>query len=159
MGLDAHVYCRCIQDGKAKAHPFPGLLTYDPINGADLRDGATDEQIAANDKWFYRSCQHEAVAASERLGNMTWIAEVREVLRGREKGKDFPVLLRKVVYNGIHSGDHLSMEDVIKLQKEIAKAKLIRLPDRETSKMFKDFVRSIDRLCKASIKTGNPIVF
>jgi hypothetical protein len=136
------------------------LLVFDPVNGANLRDGATDDQYLVHDKWFDSSCLHEGYAAVEWLGNMSSIAEIREILKRRKSGEDdFQVLLGKVVYSGTHCGDHLPIAGVLRLQQEIGKAKGIQLPDGNSRMNFQQFVRSIETLCKTSIETGNPIVF
>jgi hypothetical protein len=64
--------------------------------------------------------------------------------------------LRRWSYNGIHSGDSIPRADVPPLLKEVDT--VLRVSNTLDS-MDREFFTSMERLCEASIATGNPIVF
>jgi hypothetical protein len=158
MGLDGQVRCRCIQDGFAKPHPFPERLAIDETIEPFLTGNPTLDENLVHDRWFRDSCLHHGYVAQERLGNISSIAQVRELLRSLERDKTarFPILLEKVVYSGTHSGDFLPACESAGLLKEMAAADQLRgiwdACDRE-------FFTSLRRLCEASLETRNPIIF
>ena len=158
MSLDAYVRCTCIRDGKAKPHPFPERFILDETAEPVLTgDPSTDEWVA-HDRWFAASCEHGGYLLSERLGNISMAAHLREFLRGLqgEPGPKFPVLLKKVVYDGTHSGDSLPIQESPALLREVD---LVLGSSDILTKGEKEFFHSMKRLCEASIATGNPIVF
>jgi hypothetical protein len=67
-------------------------------------------------------------------------------------------LLQRVVYNGIHGGDHINVEDVADLANELESAKSLIVADPEKA-FFLHFIEKMCRLCEASLGTGHPIVF
>jgi hypothetical protein len=158
MALDGYVRCRCIQDGNAKPHPFPARLALDETAEPVLDCDPSMEEWEAHDQWFAESCVHAGYLASERLGNISRIAHVRDFLRCLQgkPGPRFPILLTKVVYDGTHSGDWLPSGQAPKLLKEVQTVLHSSdiLADSE-----KEFFTSMKRLGEASIATGNPIMF
>ena len=86
------------------------------------------------------------------------IAHVRELLGDLQRNANsrFRLLLEKVVYSGIHSGDSISDGDVLQLLTEV-NAVLKRTSSLDS--MDKNFFTGMKQLCEASIATGNPIVF
>lgn len=158
MGLDAHVRCRCIQDGRAKPHPFPERLIVDETANPVLTGEPSDEESTVHDRWLAESCEHAGYLVSERLGNISMIAHLREFLRALQgdPGPRFPILLAKVVYDGTHSGDWISSEKAAGLLQEV---NTILHSGDILADSEKEFFASMKRLCEASIETGNPIVF
>ena len=159
MGLDAHVLCTCFRDGRTKPHPIPALLAYDEVDGPilDTNKNPTLAQWLEHDSWRVSACEHpngELVAI--RLGNMSRIAAVRSDIESIERtSRDrFPIVLEKVVYDGIHSSDHIPVSEVPQLQNEI---NMLRSYIRD--EYLSDFVDSMAKLCDASLRTRNPIVF
>jgi len=55
MSLDARVRCNCIQDRKAKPHPFPKRLGFDPTGEPMIGEGASAGEHAS---WLEDSCEH-----------------------------------------------------------------------------------------------------
>jgi hypothetical protein len=157
MGLDASVCCNCVREGKAKAHPIPEKLVFDDGGQPALNDGASNDDWIVHDRWLTKSCEHGGFLVSVRLGNISMIAHVRELLCDLQRTNlSCPLLLEKVVYNGIHSGDSIPSADVPLLQKEVDT--VLRLSSTLDS-TDREFFTSMGRLCEASIATGNPIVF
>src|SRR5213079_2660917 len=81
----------------------------------------TEEEWEVHDQWVQQSCEHEGYLNSEPLGNITRVQHVREFLRGLQgsPGPKFPLLLKKVVYNGTHTGDFLPVEQSPALLREV----------------------------------------
>jgi len=104
------------------------------------------------------ACEHEGYLVSEFLGNITRIKNVRDFLKGLqgEPGPKFPVLLKKVVYDGTHTGDWVPIKQSPALLKEV---NLVLQSSDILTQGEKEFFESMKRLCEASIQTGNPIVF
>ena len=158
MSLDAYVRCTCIRDGKAKPHPFPDRLTWDEANVPSLTGDPTEEDWEAHDRWVQESCEHEGFLVSEFLGNITRAKNVRDFLRGLQgdPGPKFPLLLKKVVYDGTHTGDWIPAKQSPALLKEVnlvLSSRDILTPGEA------EFFDSMKRLCEASVATGNPIMF
>ncbi len=159
MSLDGYVRCSCIRDGKAKKpHPFPGRLAWED-DGAPSLSGDPDEyEWDAHENWVREACQHEGFLASEFLGNITRIRNVRDFVRGLRgnPGPKFPILLKKVIYDGTHTGDVLPAKDTPKLMKEV---NLVLQSSDILTQGEKEFFEAMKRLCEASLESGNPIGF
>ena len=158
MGLDAHVSCRCIQDGLAKPHPFQSKLILDETLEPVLGKEASEEQWAMLDPWFADSCEHNGYLSCERLGNISLIRHIRELVRHLQSnpGPRFPILFESVIYDGTHCGDCLSSSQARGLLEEI---NVVLQSSDILSELERNFFESVRRLCQASIQTGNPIVF
>jgi hypothetical protein len=160
MSLDAFVRCTCIRDGKVKKpHPFPGRLTLDDDSGSpSLTGDPTEEEWEAHDQWVHDSCEHEGFLVSEFLGNITRAQHVREFLRGLQgdPGPKFPILLKKVVYDGTHTGDWIPVKQTPALLREVT---TVLASSDILTQGEKEFFEAMKRLCDASIETGNPITF
>jgi len=158
MGLDAHVCCRCIEDGKL-LKPLPNGWTvliaeegHPYIDSADLR-----EQMAFDD-WLWRSCEHDDQRlVHRRLGNMSSIGFLRDGLG--EASAACPVLLGKVLYSGIHGGDWLVMEDVERLAGELDALRTMRFGDEKLQSFISVLLDDLWALVTASLRVRKPIVF
>jgi hypothetical protein len=159
MSLDAYVRCTCIREGKVKKrHPFPDRFTWDESNAPSLSGDPTEEEWEAHDRWVQNSCEHEGFLVSEFLGNITRIQNVRQFVRGLQgnPGPKFPILLKRVVYDGTHTGDSVPIKQSPALLREVN----LVLGSRDIlTEGEKEFFESMKRLCEASIATGNPIMF
>ena len=158
MGLDARVRCNCVQEGKAKPHPFPDRLRLDETGEPILTGDPSDDDLETHEAWFAKSCAHDGYVASESLGNVTSVKHLREFLRGLQgdPGPKFPLLLEKVLYNGTHTGDWIPTADSEALLREV---QVVLQSSDILSEGEKAFFNSMERLCQASLATGNPIVF
>jgi hypothetical protein len=159
LSLDAYVRCTCIRDGKVKApHPFPELFLWDESGAPSLKGDPSEDEWEAHDRWVQESCEHEGFLVSEFLGNITRAQHVREFLRGLQgdPGPKFPLLLKRVVYDGTHTGDSIpvKLSPALKSEVDLVLGSSDILTDGE-----KEFFESMKRLCEASIATGNPIMF
>jgi hypothetical protein len=71
-------------------------------------------------------------------------------------GPKFPILLKRVVYDGTHTGDSVPIKQSPALLREVN----LVLGSRDIlTEGEKEFFESMKRLCEASIATGNPIMF
>jgi len=159
MALDAYVRCTCIRDGKTKEpHPLPGRLTWEDNGAPSLNGEPDDDEWETHDRWVQEACEHEGYLASEFLGNITRIRNVREFVRGLQgtPGPKFPILLKKVIYDGTHTGDFLPAKDTPRLKKEVD---LVLQSSDILTQGEKEFFEAMKRLCEASLSTGNPIGF
>ena len=112
MGLDAHVRCTCIRDGRAKPHPFPDRLSFDETGEPFLTGDPSEDELEAHDRWCAESCEHGGYLLSLPLGNITRVGHLRTFLHGLEgnPGLRFPILLNKVIYDGTHTGDWIASD-------------------------------------------------
>ena len=159
MSLDAYVRCSCIRDGKArKPHPFPDRFIWDESNALSLTGDPDQDEWDAHDKWVQQACEHEGYLLSEFLGNITRIRNVREFVRGLQgnPGPKFPILLKKVVYDGTHTGDWVPAQETPELLKEV---NLVLQSSDILTQGEQEFFEAMKRLCEASLATGNPIGF
>ena len=158
MALDGHVRCTCIRDGKAKPYPFPDRLTFDETGEPVLTGDPTEDEWEAHDAWVAESCEHGGYLLSLFLGNITRVGHLRSFLRGLQgkPGPRFPLLLKKVLYDGTHTGDWIASDVVVELLKEVEVVLHSRdiLASGET-----EFFENMKSLCEASIATGNPLMF
>jgi hypothetical protein len=133
-------------------------LLLDESSAPSLSGDPTDGEWEAHDEWVQTSCEHQGFLVSEFLGNITRVKNVRDFLKGLqgEPGPKFPVLLKRVVYDGTHTGDWLPFKQTPALMKEVD----LVLASRDIlTSGEKEFFESMKRLCEASIATGNPIGF
>ena len=159
MSLDGYVRCTCIREGKVKnRHPLPDRLTWDETGAPSLSGDPDDEEWEAHDTWVQNACEHQGFIASEFLGNINRIRNVREFLKGLQgdPGPKFPILLKKVVYDGTHTGDFLPAKQTPALVKEVD---LVLGSKDILTQGEREFFESMRRLCEASLATGNPIGF
>src|SRR5437773_8809051 len=106
MGLDATVYCNCFETDRLKELPPDSTIIYVSADGSlDCRSDNM-EVLLAFDQWLQNhACEHESgIFIHHRIGNIALVGLLREELR-RESNK-FPILLEKVLYNGVHAGDY-----------------------------------------------------
>ncbi len=166
MGLDAVVFCDCVEKGRLKTpHPFPGLL-YIAVNGCPdvrSRDGAKIEQHEA---WMHSACAHEDMMIDgTHLGNISSIEFMWQMLHAAIPApeRDFPVLCRKVIYDGGHCGDHLTRASVLRLVEELKRLRKIDFSKLDIKKadvkFIDEFQSELSRLVKTAIKIKKPIAF
>ena len=113
MSLDAKVYCDSLERGRLRTPPLPQWNLYVDEYGGRSRSsltGVLDDDLAF-DRWNVTACEHEdGVLVHHYLGNIARVGLVREALSGH--AESFPIILGKIVYDGIHASDFLSVEQV-----------------------------------------------
>ncbi len=167
MGLDAVVFCDCVETEKLKVpHPFPYLLHISRNGSPDIRskDAA---KIAAHDAWVtLPPCKHgEMMVDGCSLGNASGVGVIYDVLSRAQKSFriPLPILLNKVFYSGTHCGDFLTLAQVGKLDVELKRPRQLKLTElgiaTNDAKWIADTVASLVRLVKVAQKVGKPIAF
>jgi len=147
MGLDAVVYKRLEEISLAPGTDLSTLRVED----------TTGEVYFENDAVILSSGDREAV--HKRLGNITAIMWVRdEIEKLLPSLRRNSILLRKVVYDGTHSGDFIPVEDLPALKRELSVVRQRVTPNR-VSDLLHEFLDSMDELIAAAEQQGNPIVF
>ena len=158
MGLDAVIFCDCYERGRLKTPPPNPKLVYVFQNG-DLRCRSDDPAIEdAFDRWRDRACKHECgMIAGGPLDNMASIELLNTALQPHRR--HFPILLGKVIYCGTHTGDHLTLRNIEKLQAELPALRKLRTGDPFVDKELRILARQLSGLCRVSLKIRKPIAF
>lgn len=118
MGLDARVYCDCLEKGRLKKPLPPGFAVKVEEDGMPCitKNGELIYDVEAAAADFL--CEHEGrTLIHHSLGNMARIAVLRMELE--REASAFPLLLQKVVYNGIHGGDWIGTNELLQLRVEL----------------------------------------
>src|SRR5439155_27155168 len=158
MGLDAFVFCDCYETGRLKRKPPDPDLVYVLPNG-DLACRSKDSKLLARfDRWRENAREHQAgMVAGDWLGNAWLIGSIRNELSRRPR--DFPTLLKRVIYSGTNCGDHLTLKLVAKLQMELDRLKAHLSGNKELDRGIQRLRRQLLKLVHASLKIGKPIAF
>ncbi len=161
MGLDACVYCDCFEKDRLWEPPPRNIALQVEEDGAvwPEKDDGSDESFFAFDKWRReRACEHPGcVLLHHRLGNISLIGLVRSELQ-REAAR-FSILLGKVVYNGSHAGDHLSVETIELLRVELEELASFKCGKRKSDPYIAEFRRQMNELVSAALFVRKPISF
>lgn len=167
MGLDAVVFCDCVENGNLPVpHPYPRLL-YIAGNGSPEIRSRDPVKVDEHDKWMnLPPCEHEAMMLDGcHLGNAGSISHLYEILSWvtTGHGRTYPVLLGKVVYDGTHTGDQLTIRDVRRLSAELDRLKetipsASALPGEDARRVALA-IRELKRLVKTALAVNKPIAF
>jgi hypothetical protein len=130
--------------------------------GADgsLLCGSDDVKVQlAFDSWQHsQACRHQdGYLVVHYIGNIALVAFLRGEL-GRWPDR-FPLVLSRVVYNGIHSGDFIPAAEVDQLVPEVEALAQVHCPDPEDEKFMRAFEAQLWNLLTAARRVGKPIVF
>ncbi len=124
MGLDALVYCNCVETGRlTKPHPFLDKLFINeegcPSIPEDPDDANDSTKFLAHLNWILSSpCEHICLrAVHHRLSKLALVRAIRAELS--QMPVLFPTILEKVIYSGSHCGDYLTLEDVLRVKTEL----------------------------------------
>ena len=159
MGLDAKVYCNCFEIGRLKQlPPEPALVYVCPDGSLNCRNEDL-EVLLEFDEWLRGSaCEHkDGVLLHYRIGNIALVGLLREELK-REATR-FPVLLEKVLYNGVHAGDYLSLDMILKLQSESKELAKFAVSDKTSQGFVGEFEKQMQGLVDAALSVRKPISF
>lgn len=123
MALDAGVYCDCVEKGLTLV-PLPPNATVHTEDDGCPRILLGDREEVYTD-WDDFPCEHKIRRlVYHRLGNIALVGLLRaELARDQEA---FPLLLKKVLYNGSHCGDWLPLNLISELRMELEKLKTFR---------------------------------
>lgn len=160
MSLTGTVYCDCVENNRLRiAHPLPDLLFIDDSGCPEIRSGEFIQQVL-HDKWEAQNpCSHNGFRLVEHwLGNVALIGYIRDEVQKLSKRTStaYGILTLKVIYNGTHSGDFLSSEEVLRLEDELESLRKVgTLKDPHVD----EFLRKLEDLVEKSLSVGKPIVF
>jgi len=161
MGLDARVYCDCYEKGRLREPPPPDVLVrLAPDGGIEsLRNDCPIEAMIQFDDWRqHRACEHQGgVMLHHRLGNIGTVALLRTELQ--QEASLFPILMNKVLYNGIHAGDYLPVDLIPPLEREVESLARRRCNNRSSENFMKQFQTQMAELIAAAHAMSKPIVF
>lgn len=160
MGLNAKVCCDCYEAGRVKVPPpQPELVYIDPETGeVSLRWEEPGADMHRFYEWRESACEHRGGnLVYHRLGNMGGIGFLRALFQ--ETPEQFPTLLSKVVYNGIHGGDALCLSDVEGLSNELSAVRALYCADESDEAYLREFEAHLMELTQAAQKVRKPIVF
>lgn len=167
MGLDAVVFCDCVEKKRLKVpHPYPRLL-YVGKNGSPEIRSKNLAKMEKHDAWMeLPPCKHDSMMVDGcNLGQAGLINHVSEAFESvlRPPLPTCPVLLRRVLYDGTHTGDYLTIPQVEKLRIELKDIKHLGLKKLDVPPRDFDLitlvVAELDRLVKASRRINKPIAF
>jgi hypothetical protein len=167
MGLDAVVFCDCVEKGRLRVpHPYPRLL-YIAGNGCPEIRSKDPAKIEGHENWMnLPPCAHEGMMLpGSYRGNMMHVSNLYRILSSalKKHGQACPVLLGKVLYSGTHSGDHLGVRDVRMLLNELDRLKEA-MPEAtalssDDARRIALAVKGLRRLVKAALAVNKPIAF
>lgn len=166
MGLDASVFCDCVEKNRLKKpHPYPKQL-YISRNGSPEIRSVDSVKIDKHDAWMQLPpCKHADMnAGSSHLGNMEYIHGVRDALASvSSQLPTCPILLDKVLFSGTHTGDILSVRQVRRLAQELERMKSVDLRlagiPKEQLKSLRSVISELSRLAKTALELKKPIAF
>jgi hypothetical protein len=118
MGLDACVYCDCLEKNRLR-EPLPkDVIIKVDGDGCPIIIESGEEIGSDHPKYDHFACEHELKhLVSHRIGNIALVGLLRAELKRDEAS--FPILLKKVVYNGVHAGDFLAVDQIPALRIEL----------------------------------------
>lgn len=158
MGLDAIVYCDCFERGRLRAVPRAewGVHIYE--DGGRYRSNNNIGENMAFIAWDLEACEHEqGILLHHRLGNIAMIGLLRQVLKPH--ADRLPVIVNKIIYNGVHAGDFLTLDFVEQLGTEVEFLGQIHNKNSDDEKLLRHFELQLRELVECARKVGKPIVF
>lgn len=112
MGLDACVFCDCLEKGR-NLKPLPNDVVIKV--GAD---GYASVERNGEEVWEDLECEHQfRFLIRHRLGNIALVGFLRWELN--REASSYPFLLKRVVYSGSHTGDWIGLDQLPELQAEL----------------------------------------
>jgi hypothetical protein len=118
MGLDACVYCDCLEKGRLRKPLSSDVVVKLEPNGLPFLEKKGTTVWEDDPEWNDFLCEHDRRRLiHHRIGNIALVALLRWELN-REATK-YPFLLQKVVYNGIHANDWIGLDQFPQLQNEL----------------------------------------
>ena len=159
MGLNARVYCDCYERGLLRqSPPQPELIFVDSDGSLFCSNDQIELRLEFDDWLTKNTCAHEdRVSTHHYLGNIVHVQFLRERLSAYKN--DFPLILTKVIYNGVHCGDFISLEKIQALREEILGLSVVHSGNAQEEEILRDFERQMNDLIDAAIQHKKPIAF
>jgi hypothetical protein len=118
----------------------------------------THDDRMAVDRWRKDACDHpDGIVVRKRLGNSAMVSELRLTLAAKPDA--FPLLLRLVLYSGVHAGDYIATEVAKQISVEVDALLELGLEDPVRRRAVQEFGHQIRDLIDASVESGKPIAF
>lgn len=159
MGLDAHVCCDCFERGLLRSPPPSGCNLSVDVDGS-LCCGSDDLDVQiAFDCWRHSdACEHErGYLIAHHIGNIALVSSLRQELG--QWPNLFSVILSRVIYDGMHSGDCIPATSVRELAPEVEALRGVHCQDPEMEPFIREFEAQMGELVAAALKMHKPIVF
>ena len=156
MGLHATVFCNCYELGRLRTQPpHPESVYIDEDGDLCCRNRL---QVNEFDQWRQNACEHEWGRANHHyIGNIALVAFLRKKLGGSVE--TFPLILNKVIYNGIHGGDYIQVDEVEKIQCEVINLRTVHSENHDDENLLRRFEVQMSELVACSLEMKKPIVF
>ena len=71
----------------------------------------------------------------------------------------FPVILSRVIYNGVHGGDFIPAAEVPQLVPEVEALAEVRCAGPDMERFMRGFEAQMRELVAAALRLGKPLVF
>lgn len=160
MGLDAAVFCDCFEKGLVrKPPPQPELVSVGQTGEPWLKwdDPGADQN--AFYEWLKSRCDHDPLGEliSHRLGNVALIGLLRELIGTR--AAEFPLILGRLLYDGMHAGDYISVSDLEPLASEVDRLTSVHSEDAAEEGFIRGFEKQMAELVQVARSVRKPIVF
>ena len=162
MSVDAWVWCDCFERGCLRnPPPSPERVYLDDREGGSIEteDGGDLQLSFEFDEWRQKhACEHpDTRLVAHHLGNVATIKAIHEELSAQAEA--FPILLGRVVRDGVHCGHHIPIDELPRLADEVGRLKAFNAADPENSEVLKYFEVQMRELVEAALKVNKPICF
>lgn len=158
MTLDACVYCDCFEKGKLITPPAPVWHVYVDKLGFRTTSVQDEDESNAFDRWNRHACEHEdGILVHHFLGNIARVEKIRNTLL--KQPECFSIILSRIVHNGVHCGDFLTLLQVHALIPELQCIHEMKLDATEDSDRLRYFEQQMCQLVDAALKVQKPITF
>jgi hypothetical protein len=109
--LDARVYCNCVEAGKLRLQPKPHWRVSILDDGTIEAECLDEREGREFHRWWKNACEHkDRRLVYHCLGNVAMVSFLHAEF-ARVAGKCH-LLLGRVVCDGVHGGDFLTVEQV-----------------------------------------------
>lgn len=158
MSLDAVVYCDCFERKRLRSlPPAEWEVRADQDGSRTSRENGLDEYLAF-EAWNKNACEHEdGILVQQYIGNIATVGFLRAKLS--EQARQFPFILSRVIYNGVHGGDCITVDEIDRLDSEVQALRRFHSRDRDDEAYLRRFEAQLTALIHASQIVNKPIVF
>jgi hypothetical protein len=156
--LDARVYCNCLEAGKLRLQPKPHWRVSVLDDGTIEAECLDQRERREFHRWWKHACEHEdRVLVYHCLGNVAMVSFLRAEF-AKVAGKCL-VLLGRVVSDGVHGGDFLTVEQVRDLEGELRELDGFQCESEADQPYVDRFLDQMRELVAASLSVSKPIAF
>jgi hypothetical protein len=159
MGLDATVYCNCFETGRLKEPPPCRTSVSVSADGSLCCQSEDPNTLLGFDQWLiHDACEHvKGVFLSHHIGNLAHVGLLRSEMERQDQL--FPVVLAKILYNGSHAGDYLTLEDVRSIQDELVHLATFVCSSQKNQEAVDCFRQQMKELAESALHVAKPISF